>query len=171
MTVTERTIRRNFLDLAIEARAANLEQEKLILNHSPEPDSLVEVLTLLAPPKELVPLCSRLVNEFSYSNAHEGQQEKKLAGNAEALAVDLRKLGSNVRAALTAKGIATRLREALRTIDAGGDPAELFRAFHVVSLALREIPAAQLLSASVAYELGGKKFALLNRLHAQRSEA
>lgn len=87
---------------ALDARALNLEQERLIYNPSPEPDSIVELVARLASgrPAEEVLEVRRLLRRFIESNAAEGGLECRLAGSIEASLQ--RHFGARERAEATA---------------------------------------------------------------------
>lgn len=70
---------------ALDARALNLEQQRLIFNPSPECDSLVEHIGRLvsgAPAAQVVEL-RRLLRRLARSNAAEGECERALAASIE----------------------------------------------------------------------------------------
>lgn len=177
MTLTAATTRRAFLEPALDARALNLAQQRLIHNPSPEPDSVLELLALMTADtrgereafKALVGGAVRL----GQSNRAEGGFEARIAGAADRLAVELRDAETGGSpGALTAKAIARALREPLRTIARPplGAPERLVAAGRAVGEIFALVPSEQLLSPAVEHELGREKFGALCALHAERND-
>ena len=159
MTVTAAVVRRRALDPGMEARAYNLEQERLFFDPSPERDSLVEVIDTGC--LEVVNLVRRLVD----SNMREGEAERAFLGWADGFATDLRamELGGN-GSKLTAKAIARALREPLRTLRSDATPAELAGAVREIHRVLRQAPRSLVLASAVEHNLGAASFALLREI-------
>lgn len=169
--LTAGTVRDVFLWPAMDARAANVEQQRLLYNPTPDPDSLLEHLELLqeggrarASLRALVALCT----DLSSSNSIEAGFELGIAGAADQLATDLRdtELNGSAPTLLTAKGIARRLRQPLSHLAqaAGVGPAQLVKDCATIADAIRHTPRLQLLSPAVAHELGRAKYELLCEL-------
>lgn len=158
MNITAAIVRRSALDPGMEARAYNLEQERLFYDPSPERDSLVEVIDTGC--LTTVTIVRRLVD----SNQREGEAERRILGWADALATDLRDFELNGNGAkLTAKGIARALRPALKRVRSGGTPAELADAFRAIHAVLRAAPRSLVLSGAVRHELGAN-YELVERM-------
>lgn len=157
MNVTAATVRRSALDPGMEARAYNLEQERLYYDPSPERDSLVEVIDTGC--LQVVNLVRRLVD----SNLREGQAEREFLGWADRFATDLRdhEVKGN---GLNAKAIARALRAPLRTLRSEADPAELAGAVRVIHRVLRSAPRSLVLAPAVEHNLGAASFALLREI-------
>lgn len=174
MSVTAATVRRNFLEPAMDARALNLDQARLLYDPSPEVDSLFEVSHAVATSPELrvarrhAPRLMHLLGQLHEKNEQEGDRQLLIAGAADLLVTDLRalELSGASPSALPAKAIARELREPLRRLlaPAGGDLFELLGDLRAVDRLIGRTPRAQLLSRTVRYELGKEKFALLERL-------
>ena len=159
MNVTAATVRRSALDPGMEARAYNLEQERLFYDPSPERDSLVEVIDTGC--LEVVNLVRRLVD----SNLREGEAERMFLGWADGFATDLRNLELNGDGArLTAKGVARSLRAPLRTLRSDASPAELAGAVRAIHRVLRSAPRSLVLAPAVEHNLGAQSFALLREI-------
>lgn len=82
--VTRDQLRTQMRD-TLDARALNLEQQRLIYNPSPACDSLVEHTGRLASgaPAEQVVELRRLLKRLLTSNAAEGEHERQLAASIE----------------------------------------------------------------------------------------
>lgn len=71
---------------ALDARALNLQQQRLIRNPSPQVDSIVEVVHRMiadGPEPRWVLELSRLVKQLEQGNQMEGEQERALARGIE----------------------------------------------------------------------------------------
>lgn len=172
-TLTSRCMRDRFLHPAMDARALNLDQERLFFNPTPEVDSLLEHLTAAGMNPAARAACLDVIRRLVAANRAEGEAERQLAGAADRLAVELRTAESEGLGAPSAKRLAALLREPLGVI--AKPPAEdglrFVAAVRQVDTAIRETPESVLLSSTVEHELGPGRFALLRRLHASRRKA
>lgn len=190
MKVSAGTVRREFLDRGLDARALNLEQAGLLFDPSPECDSIAEVVValsrLLAEPclpsnarsqvRVLVARLVPIVRRLAASNTAEGDLQRALCGAADRLTRELRDAELNIprdaAAVLSAKQIARALRGPLRVlVDGDEDPLEVADAVRQVEDLLDRVPSVQLLSPWVEHELRGRKFRLLRRLVERRSSS
>lgn len=157
----------------MDARALNLEQAELIFNPSAEVDSVFEVLQELRgdiPRSKLVEL-TRLTRRIAVSNSWEGNREVGLCGTADRLVRDLRDLHLNggMESVLAAKSIARLLRAPLKTLGAPVDDLLAWvDALREVDEVLGRAPEDQVLSPTVRYDLGERKYALLEQLAKRR---
>lgn len=178
--LTAATVRHGFLEPALDARALNDAQQRLIQNDTPEVDSVTEHLTLIgrhlrgtdATP-DLVHLFDRVL-ELRDSNVAEGGLERTICGRADRLVTDLRTLelsGSGGPSPLAARSLARRLREPLRVIAEPplGDPRALVDAGRKVGEVIAHIPAEQLFTRDVTRELGERRAATLRALYERRA--
>lgn len=156
----------------MDARACNLEQAALIHRpDTPEPDSIVELFGLLAVSSRLTAL-ARLTRRLAHSNLQEGGYERQVPGDADRLVRSLRdgELNGGGEAVLASKSIARALRGPLRELCAATRvDIETLRAMRAVENVLRRSPALQVLSGTVAHELGAEKYALLQALLEDRA--
>ncbi len=167
--VTAGVVRDVFLFPSMDARAANIEQRRLLFNSSPEPDSLFEHLELLRSGESRSwRALIAITTDLSASNSIEGDHELGIAGAADQLATDLRdrELNGNAPVPLAAKAIARRLRGSLTSLSqpAGIPATDLLKAATTIAETIRRVPRLQLLSPAVAHELGRRKYELLCEL-------
>jgi hypothetical protein len=167
--ITAATTKREFLWPAMDARAHNLEQERVLFDPSPECDSLTERLNALhlhgACPAAIAE-CLHDVNRLLASNQLEGDSERRIAGAADQLASDLRWLELNQTGlvlALGTKSIAHQLRRPLSVIAAraGCKAGEWVAAVRAVDDVVAQVPRLQLFAPEVRHDLGEAAFALL----------
>lgn len=161
------TAARRALDLALEARACNLLQGRLLFDPSPEADSLLELPAVArgeGASERLVALMASLCRRVIASNGAEGQAELELAGLLDGHAARQRRLPAADR--LTVKAIAARVRGPLAVLvdPAAHDGVAYYRACCAVRDVVAACPPEQLLSPALAHELRGRKHALLGRL-------
>ena len=161
---------KNTLDAALEARALNIEQARLLMAATGDAQSLaLHIARLLrsgvdaAEVAEMTTLCRHLAE----SNHREGAEEMRLAAMAEALIA--RHLGAPVAERITIQSLARRLRPALATIDRQRCGEELdgiafFQASCVVRDVIAQTDPERLLSRSMEHELRGRCFQLLEEL-------
>ena len=172
--VTAATIRREFLEPVLDARAHNVLQERLIANKTPEVDSVADLLGVLTADtrgeREILRKLYATAGMLRGSNRQEGASEQSIAAAADVLATDLRGIELNgVTTALTAKSIARQLREPLRMLALSPVAAGAFvEAGRTIERVVARAPLAQLLSPAVEHELGAEKFQVLRELLAQR---
>jgi hypothetical protein len=158
----------------MEARAFNLRQSRLIVNTTPEVDSLAEVLPALRAAgvdDVLLATIVEFLRELLALNHAEGQLELQLAGWADELAIDLHtsQLAGEASTLVGVRTIAALLRGPLGEL--GDVDDDTFAAAGVVHQVLARCPRAQLLSPSLRHELGKRKFELLERLAGMPAEA
>jgi hypothetical protein len=151
----------------MDARAYNLRQSRLIVNTTPEVDSLHELLPALRAAGVddlLLATVVEFLRELLALNHAEGELELQLAGWADELAIDLHtsELAGQASTLLGVRAIAALLRGELGQLADVG--REQFDAAGVVHGVLGRCPRAQLLSPSLRHELGKGKFALLEQL-------
>lgn len=169
--------RRSFLEPALDGRALNLEQAELLVNETPELDSITECIELIREHPEIsghpvVHLLVELVERLVASNEAEGELEREVAGAADVLVTELRRAELNgVANAITAKAIVRSVRGPLRAIEDGGSGDELLEAFGALHHVFSEVSRAQLLSPTVRRALGDRKFELLEQLAGADSKA
>ena len=84
-TVGYRDQRRSDMRHVLDARALNLEQQRLIFNPSPEIDSLAEIIgrALSGRPAEELLEARRVLKRLLASNHEEGGHERELAASIE----------------------------------------------------------------------------------------
>lgn len=174
MSVTADHVRRAFLDPAMDARALNQDQARLIYDPSPEVDSLLEVLGQVSPAtdecrrhmKRAIAKCVKL----GLSNRGEGGLEARVAGAADQLTRELHGQQLQGNSAIAAKACARMLREPLSAIACPplGEPRRLIEAGRAVGEVFVRVPSEVLLSRAVEHELGVEKFALLSALYERR---
>ncbi len=162
--VTAATVRHGFLEPGLDVVARVLRE----YDPSPGIDSLLEMqraLLLRLPPGRDRQLHLRLNRRLIELNIGEHRDARRITGNADQLARDLRhaELNDPGHRPLTAKGIARQLRPHLAVLAdvAGASGAEVVRAARVLGAAIARVPSAQLLSPAVRHELGERKFAVL----------
>ena len=157
----------------MDARGANLEQNALLYNPSPEVDSLAELpAELLRQVRAgnidpaLFATWAKLSRRLLESNIAEGASEMTAAGLLEDHIARART--APLAARMTAKSIARRLRDPLRVMldPAAHDAIEFFRAAGAIRDVLAACPREQLLAPAVEHHLGGRKFRLLTQLFA-----
>lgn len=164
------------LSECMDARAHNLLQHRLLINSTPECDSLAEylgrLLHLKVPPSVVAELAT-LVRRIAESNVAEGRCELAASG----LLDDLTRLTRSaelhgIEDALTVKSIARRVREPLALLadPAGADPLALVDAVCTVKDVIDRCPPSQLASTSLRHELRDRAFNLLGRMVAERTE-
>jgi hypothetical protein len=159
---------RGALERAMDARALNLEQARLVFNASPEVDSIAELPAALlraGAPADLVARLSVLCRQLLASNVEEGRCETAVAGLLERQLSNVRALPVAER--LTAKSIARRVREPLAVLLAGAaeyDAAEYFGACCAIREVIAACPPEQLLAPAVRHELRDRKYSLLREL-------
>lgn len=165
--LTAATVKRDYLHPAMDGRALNDQQDSMLVNATPEIDCLLEYLHAL-PPHHFRDAAIDLVRRLIVANTEEGGCERQIAGAADQLVRELRDLELNgVSRAITAKGVARAVREPLAVITEqkeAASPDERLDAFAALSVVLREVPCAQLLSAAVRHEIGPKRFGALERI-------
>lgn len=173
MLVPSSLIRDRVLAPAMDARAENLRQARLISNPSPEIDSITEHLTELArtttpAQRPHVRALLELVRDLATSNHAEGETQTTIAGVVDHLASDLRKAETLDRSGeLGVKAIARRLRLPLEDLVNGKRPdsRKVVAARAAVNAVLREVPGVYLLdNASLRHELGVTRYTLLCEL-------
>jgi hypothetical protein len=173
---TAATINRQVLEPALDGIAENLRQAHLIANATIDIDSLAEIMLELdraattGRQRELTRRGLDLVRQLHASNTVEREFERNVAGAADQLVTDLRRIErkGNVSTAWTVKKLARALRAPLADIgnpiitgDRHGD------ALVSVGRIFEEAPAALILSVGVRHELGVKAFSRLTALHAE----
>jgi hypothetical protein len=154
----------------MDARAFNLRQSRLIVNTTPDVDSLAEVLPALRAAgvdDVLLAMIVEFLRELLALNHAEGELELQIAGWADELAIDLHtaQLAGEAKTLFGVKQTAALLRAplgALADVD-----QDTFAAAGVVHHVLARSPRAQLLAPSLRHELGKGKFELLERLASQ----
>ncbi len=168
--ITAATVRRSFLDPALEAQAYNDEQRLLLFNPSAEVDSLVEIVRAeraRGTSKAHALRLARLARQLVDSNRRERHFKRQIAGAADR-AVRARRdleLNGDGEAVLASKAIARALREPLRTLgDAARQDWSTIRALREIDQLLARVPRLQVLSPTVARELGRAKYELLAAL-------
>ena len=170
--LTAASARRDYLHPSMDARGANTEQAHLLRNDTPAVDSVAECIERIRDMPDLAshPIVAHLtdlVERLIVSNDAEGDFECHIAGAADTLVRELRRaeLGGT-STALTAKGIARKLRAPLQVINAGrGESAEArLNAFAAIHLTVCAVPQTQLLSPAVRHELGEAKADILERI-------
>lgn len=164
------------VDPLLDARALNLQQQRLIHNASPEVDSLVEHVrelarTVTVEQREHLAAILDLVRDLAESNTTEGDLQRAVVGAAEEMAHEA--LDRRVRDALGVKAIANTLREPLGVIaHPDQHPAAAFMsAVDVVYDVLARVPAEKLTARSVCHELGIRKYTALVELVNNRQAA
>jgi hypothetical protein len=163
------------LDHGMDALVHNRDQDILIFNPSPEPDSIIEHLNLLfrelheagVDPSRIADLLT-LTRKVLESNGFERGDGQVVTGGLDALLAQLM-AGNQLRAHLDAKGIAFKLRDPLKILAALEDgqrvPArDVIDAGHAVKEVRRLIPDHKLLAADVQNQLGETGFKHLQRL-------
>lgn len=155
-------VARDGLHHAMDARAANLEQDRLLHNPDPEINSIAEFAPYVR--AEARPKFEVLVGRTLRSNIAEGNSEMEMAGLMEDELARKRLAPTSER--WTAKRIARELRDPLAVIAAPAkhDGIAFYRACTTVRELVRELPSHQLLSGAVRHELRATKFALLAKL-------
>lgn len=85
---TAGAIRKHLLNEAMDARAHNMDQARLLWNPTPEADSLLEYLHEIrdAVPVEVMSKMLTLIRQLVESNQVEGEHERRLAGFADQMA-------------------------------------------------------------------------------------
>jgi len=167
--ITAALARSAFLDPALEAQALNDEQGLLLYNPSEEPDSLLELVRAerdRATPAAHTLRLARLTRQLATSNGRERYFERSIAGAADQIVRATRDLELNRagEAVLAAKAIARALREPLRMLTAERLDWQAIQAAREVDRLLARVPRLQVLSPTVAHELGKAKYELLQRL-------
>lgn len=172
---------RGMLDRALDAQAANDEQQRLIDDQCPERvDSILEHLDALERQLARAGLRSRhvdaireLAQQLARSNREEREMERAIAGAADDLARVARRVetGGTVQPVMRRRELAARLRAAL-TVEQqvlAGEPVaagEVVAARREIAELIATLPASRLLSRGLAHELGHNKTALLHaRVH------
>jgi DNA-binding transcriptional ArsR family regulator len=159
--VSASAVERAFLEPSMEARVHNLDQ----YDPSPGIDSQLERIRALAhefPPSSLREKLLAEVDAAIISNVREGREVLGIAGSADQLVTDLRRIehGPNSQA-LGAKAIARYLREPLALLSSPeGTPAgDLVHARQRLHDAIDAVPLLMLMSPAVEHELGQTKYA------------
>jgi hypothetical protein len=162
--ITAATVKHSFLEPGLDVVASVLRE----YDPSPDLDSLLEMQRALLrrlPPGPERELHLRLNRRLIFLNVIERRQGRRIVGDADQLARDLRwaELNDSGHRALGAKAIARRLRPALHLLarPAGVPAPRLVEAARVVGQVVALVPAAQLLAPAVRHELGERKFAFL----------
>lgn len=182
MTVTidlsSATVQRVFLSPGMDARALNVEQQRILFDDSPEPDSLIELLQAIDPDTKAEARAFRqLIHgavELYRSNGSEGEFELAICGAADQLARDLHdEVQNHGREQMVVKAIARKLRPALATIAKPpvGEPRSLVAAGRAIGEVTSQVPTDQLLSPGLRHELGAGRYELLCSLIEQKGEA
>jgi hypothetical protein len=160
-------IREHILAPALDGIARNHRQTRIIVNPTPEIDSIVEHVTELirtAVPAQrphlaaLIGLCRDLLAE----NRAEGELERSVAGAADRLAVDLARAATVGQKPLGARSAARELRAPLANL---ANPIIQGTARDTALAAVRGVVARStrdnVLSNTVRHELGPKRYQLL----------
>ena len=174
--ITAAVAREQFLEPAMDARACNLEQERLVFDPSPQDDSVLEHLRGLAELADCdaerthVLGLTTVTQQIAVSNMAEGTFELRISSTADDVSRWLRDRELNQDGAvLGSKDIARALREPLRTLTSPRPGVwDLVDAVRAVDEVLARVPSTQALSSTVRYELGERKFALLEQLVMRR---
>lgn len=163
MTRTEAT---RGLAAAMDSRALNLAQTRLLFNPTPEEDSLAEDIAGLlrhGVPAETVARLTTRCRLVLQSNVVEGDGEMTIAGIFEDQIQ--RTLLAPVARRATVKSLAARLRDPLGVMASGGcDGVAYFKACCAVRDVIQTVPAGQLLTPSMRHELRGRRYDLLASL-------
>lgn len=171
MTVlTAAVVKDQVLNRAMDARALNLEQERLLFNPTREIDSVLELAqTLVSRDVGTAARLSCLTRRLMESNRAEGDRERDMALFADQLATDLRRHelnGPRPLLLVSAKSLARQVRDDLAVIldPAGHDALRFVTAVRRVDDIIARVPRAQLLAREVAHQLGAARFELLEEL-------
>lgn len=161
--VSAREVQTEALERALEARAENLTQQRLLDNDTREIDSLREVLEHLAPhaPRDLIVRGRRLLDNIAHSNLREGHHEQRIAGWSDRLTIGLH-AGELAGRAVGVKALAGTLRSPLDALAALED--QQLQAVASLAAALSLTSRERLLSASMANQLGPRKTRTLHRI-------
>lgn len=173
--ITRHQAQTYLLEPAVDAQACNDEQQLAIFNPSEQPDSIVELLGLLArassrPGRQHLLELARLVRAVSDSNKRERTHERTIAGCADPLVRALRDQDLNghgpVEAVLSAKAAVRVLRDPLAVLAAPADfsPRDVVEAAVAVRHVIRQLAPEVLLTATVEHDLKAPKFAVLREL-------
>lgn len=155
------------MSTSMEGRARNLEQDRLLYDPSPEPDSalefLRELITHVENPRaraQLKPLAS-VFRALLESNRAEGQAHMANAGMWDDLASRLRDI--EIRHQLTVKSFVRAVGEPLKVLAHHADhtPLEVTRATAAVYRALRSMPDGALESNYTRGQLKATRYRLL----------
>lgn len=173
---TAACIRRDFLEPSLEAQAFNAGEERLIVNLSPECDSILEhgqaLLKIVGPAgREHLVALLRLVAQVAHLNRAERECVRKVAGAADDLTRDLRNQelnGGRGRGAGGYRPVAAALKQPLAVLS-DVDP-EVVAAVRAVDAVIASTPAALLMSDAVRRELRERKSGTLLELYTTRSE-
>jgi hypothetical protein len=177
MSALTATQARVWMGDAMDARALNMRQHHMLVNQTPETDCLTDHLLALVhregvKPSRVLELL-RTTRDIVELNAEEGGLSMKLAGELDQLATSLHDLEtSGQRRELTVKDIGRALRGALPVLadPAAHSMAQVVQAGAAVHRIVSEVPAAQLLSASVRKELRDTNYQRLLALYAEQHE-
>ncbi len=165
----------DLLGHGLDAQAHNSDQEILLFNPSPEPDSMVEHLNLLFAElhqagvgADRIADLMTITRKVIESNAKERGSQQNVCGELDRWLIEMQ-VGGKARHALTVKGIAQRLRMPLQVfadIQAGKRVGnhDLLEAAHAIREVQRLVPEHRLLTDTVANELGPVKYRTLQRL-------
>lgn len=163
--ISSAVIRDQALDPVLDARAANIVQQKLL--HQPETtaaDSLIELLTvgLKAIDKAL-----GLVDQVDVANRVEGDRECHVAGWADELVTKLRDdelNGSEADRIMSGRQLANRLKEGLDRWEAADNPVSKALAIRPVISLLDRLPHQMIFRDAVTYHLGLHRTEVLREL-------
>lgn len=172
--VTAATVRRELFEPSLEGHAANLEQAFLLANDTPEIDCLADVLLpLVKIAPGVAQQAFKYLQKIVDSNRAEGSTLKAIVRTSDALATDLRRLELNdpTYEALTARGIARAVRDALTVYSTPGEytPAEFVAAVRAIDTVIDRAPAVMLFAPRVRKELRERKFRLLADMYESRT--
>jgi hypothetical protein len=165
---------RSLMGEAMDARCANLEQQNLLVNATPEVDCIADHLALLVRAgvdPALIARIAQLTRQIATLNVQEGDSEMSLAGHLDDLASRLHDMERNgMQQAFSVKAMGDELRWALPIAyePAGHTAADVVRAGATVNRILDGTPAAQLFTASMRKELRDTNYGRLVELHAAR---
>ena len=177
--VTAATVRRAFLEPALDALALNDAQDRLIQNDTPEADSMIEHLAALGPVVRGTRAVPNLITLFDQAislrdwNRGEGGCVRVVSGHADGMVTDLRArelrggLGGQPLP-LAAKSVAHAIREPLRILVESTGEWPRLRAACDIERQVGHLPQEQLFSPAVTRELGKAKAAALRELYDRR---
>lgn len=168
--VTAGLVKRSVLEPVLDARALNLEQKRLMFDPSPEVDSQLESIDLLATmvagnDQALAELdrLRTITRRIATSNGAEGARERAVAGDVDQLVRDLRSAELRGAGAASAIAIARAARDPLHALSEASrrELLPLAAAAFTLTRLVDQAPSGQVLSPTVQRELGARLYGLL----------
>jgi hypothetical protein len=171
--MTAAAIRRDLLEPALDARAHNVEQVRLLMNPSIEVDSAAEHFALAArhctaAGRRHIIAGLELIRDALASNALEGDLERRIAGAADTLARDAHRDEHHPQSAQpwsikrVAKTLRAPLTDLCNPIIQGAGRDQALADVHDV---FQRAPQHAVLNVAVRHELGVRKYTKLVELH------